>query len=123
MLSHEGKHRWQLCPWTDAQGYPCFLPPGHPGDHELAWFARPTTAGATRTVRHHGDEESATAEAAEDTKEFAFHHWFPVSQTYASGSRGRGPKVLGFLRSRLSSGELVVVYEYRPEQSPAPDLD
>jgi hypothetical protein len=122
-VSHQGKHSWQQCPWTDAQGYPCFLPPGHPGDHELAWFARPTRPGTTHTLRHQGDERSARGEAAEDSHEFAFHHWFPVSETYDPGHPGAVAKAIGSLTTRHSSGELVVVYEYRPDQNAEPADD
>jgi len=117
VVAHQGKHEWQQCDWTDPQGYPCFLPPGHPGAHELAWFARPTTPGATQTVRHQGQEDTATAEAAEDTHEFAFHHWFPISQTYVPRSRARGARLLALLKAEALAGELVVVYEYRPEEN------
>jgi len=127
-LSHAGGHQWRRCAWTDPEGYPCFLPPSHPGDHELAWFARPTTPGATRTVRYRGDYEWAAAQAQEEAEELAFHHWFPVSQTYVPGSWGTGAWVLAFLTvivlvgiivlvymlAAKPAGELVVVYEYRP---------
>jgi len=130
-VSHEGNHQWRRCPWTDPQGYPCFLPPSHPGDHELAWFAKPTAAGATRTVRYRGNYEGAAAQADGDARELAFHHWFPVSQTYVPGAWGTGAWVLAFLSLVLlvgiivllymlaakPAGELVVIYEYRPQTS------
>ncbi|MFI5259602.1 MAG: hypothetical protein ACHQ01_08350 [Candidatus Limnocylindrales bacterium] len=130
-MSHQGRHEWQRCAWTDPDGYPCFLPPSHPGDHELAWFARPTTPGATRTVRHQGDYEWAAAEAQEEAEELALHHWFPVSQTYVQGSWGTrawvlailsvvilvGIIVLAYMLAAKPAGELVVVYEYRPATS------
>ena len=119
-ISHQGRHQWQRCPWTDPQGYPCFLPPRHPGDHELAWFAKPTTAGATHTVRYEGDQELAATQADEDAQELAFHHWFPASRTYVAGTRGRGARALAFLRAPKPANELVVVYEYRPE-TPTPE--
>ena len=117
ILSHEGSHERQRCPWTDPDGYPCFLPPSHPGDHELAWFAKPTTPGATRTVRHQGDYEWAATQAQEEAHELAFHNWFPASQTYVPGTSGKGARVRAFLNAAKPAGELVVVYEYRPETS------
>ena len=130
-LSHEGDHEWRRCAWTDPQGYPCFLPPSHPGDHELAWFAKPTTPGATRTVRYRGDREWAAAQAEGEAQELACHHWLPVSQAYVPGSWGReswilalltvvllvGIIILIYMRATKPGGELVVVYEFRP---PAP---
>ncbi len=127
-LSHQGAHQWRRCAWTDPEGYRCFLPPSHPGDHELAWFARPTPPGTTRTIRYHGTPESAAAQADGDAPELAFHDWFPVSQTYVSGAWGTwawvlayltvvlliGIAVLVYMRATTPAGELFVVYEYRP---------
>jgi hypothetical protein len=127
-LSHQGAHQWRRCAWTDPEGYRCFLPPSHPGDHELAWFARPTPPGTTRTICYHGSLESAAAQADGDGPELAFHDWFPVSQTYVSGAWGTwawvlacltvvfliGIVVLVYMRATTPAGELFVVYEYRP---------
>ncbi|MGA2512904.1 MAG: hypothetical protein ABSG37_04735 [Candidatus Limnocylindrales bacterium] len=127
-VSHQGKHQYRRCEWTDPEGYRCFLPPSHPGDHELAWFARPTAPGATRTVRYKGNYEWAAAQAQEEAQELAYNHWFPVSQTYVPGSWGGEAWVLALLTVVLlvgvvalvymlatkPAGELVVVYEYRP---------
>jgi hypothetical protein len=108
--SHEGPHRWGRCEATDAEGYRCILPPSHPGDHELAWFSRPTVPGTTRTTRYHGKYQPAAARAQTDAEMLAAHDWYPVSQQYVPSAWAARLRALGF----LSSGELVVVYEYRP---------
>ncbi len=127
-LSHAGAHQWRQCAWTDPEGYRCFLPPSHPGDHELAWFAKPTAPGTTHAVHYPGALELAEAQAQEDAQEFAFHHWFPVSQTYVPGAWSTGTWVLAclgvvilvgvlvlvYMRATKPAGELVVVYQYRP---------
>ena len=132
-LSHQGPHQWRRCAWTDPEGYRCFLPPSHPGDHELAWFERPTTPGATRTVRYQGEHDWAAAQAEGEAQELALHHWFPISESYVPGSWGVGAWVVGvvtvvllvgiillvYLLTTKPAGELVVVYEYRPP-TPAP---
>ncbi len=134
-LSHAGNHQWSHCGWTDSNGYPCYLPASHPGDHELAWFARPTTPGATRTVRYEGDPETTAAEARDEMDELASHSWYPISQTYGAGSWGAGAWALACLTVVLvvgifilvymlavkPAGELVVVYEYRPAGPPTDD--
>jgi hypothetical protein len=86
----------------------------------LAWFAKPTIAGATHTIRYDGDQESAATQADEEAQELAFHHWFPASQTYVPRAWGRGARVLAFLRAPKPASELVVIYEYRPE-TPVPE--
>lgn len=129
--SHEGRHQWFRCEATDTEGYRCILPPSHPGDHELAWFAKPTTPGATRTARYRGKYERVAAQAEGEAQVLASHHWFPISQTYIPGSWGTGAWVLAFLTlvfligiiilaymiAAKPAGELVVVYEYRPPTS------
>ncbi len=112
--THLGPHQWRRCEWTDPQGYPCILPPSHPGDHELAWFARPTEPGETRTVRYTGRSDLAAAQAEEEARELAGHHWYPASQTYTPGTWGRAAGLMAFLRVPNPRGRLVVIYEYRP---------
>jgi hypothetical protein len=128
MLSHQGRHEFRVCEWTDPEGYRCFLPPSHPGDHELAWFSRPTKAGATWTMHYRGVYEAAAAQAQGDERELAFHGWHPVSEQYTAGYWKLwtwvlasiavvvvvGIIVLAYMRAHRPDGELVVVYEYRP---------
>jgi hypothetical protein len=59
----------------------------------------------------------AAAQAEEEAQELAFHHWFPASQTYVPGTWGKRARVLAFLKVAKPTGELVVVYEYRPARS------
>jgi len=84
-------------------------------------------------VRYKGDPETTAAEAREETEELASHHWYPISQTYGAGSWGAGAWALAcltvvlvvgifiivYMLTAKPAGELVVVYEYRPDGPPA----
>jgi hypothetical protein len=112
--SHQGKHEFRRCDWTDAEGYRCFLPPSHPGDHELAWYSRPTAAGAIHRVRYPGRHDDAAAQADEDAQELAPHHWFPASRAYVPKATVSLSRIFALIARRKPEDELVVVYTYRP---------
>jgi hypothetical protein len=117
MPSHRSDHRWWRCEAADAEGYRCILPPHHPGDHELAWYARPTASGATRTIRYRSRSERMPARATWDARVLASHDWFPASQEFVPWSWGLEGRLPFLAHVPRPQGHLVVVYEYRPDSS------